>query len=418
MTPQGEPRPLPVTVLGGLAAGIRDCVADLARIEIPGLAVLAVRADSDGRTVSWRLYDRSGPVDGGSLKPSHPCSPCELPPGLLTVLLRLARTAGHRHLLLTLPPGMQADLVALNVTRSHVCGQALTDHLRIDAVAAAVNLARLEDDLGCGDRLVDLGLAVGPDDARSVAEAAAQHLEGADVVVTATMNDPDPAASARAVALLRHLAPRAAMTHICHDCPPASGAEATPHRVFWMPDTSALIGGNRFAADNVWDRHGPLPVPRQLRAPDFGVRTTRWSSRRPLHAGRLADTLGPICAGVIRSRGHLWLANRPHSIQRWESAGDHLAIQTTGTWLPEHDGKAWQAASAQRRTFAALLWDPYYGERRCELTFTGIDLDLPALHQLLNSCLLTDAELSLGMEHWHLSDDPFAEALGTEPPPH
>ncbi|MDH6129971.1 GTP-binding protein [Kitasatospora sp. GP82] len=407
MTPQGRPSLLPVTVLGGLAAGVRDCAADLARIEIPGLAVLAVRVNSGGRRVSWRLYERSGPVDGGSLTPSRPCSSRLLPSGLLPILLRVARTGRHRHLLLTLPPGMQADLVALGVLHGHARGQALADHVRIDTVAAAVDLSRLEDELGGGDRLLDHGLALGPDDRRSVAETSARHLEAADVVVTASVNDPDPAASARAVALMHHLAPRASMTHICHD--PLTGA-------LRIPDISALVGGNLFDADRVWDRHGPLPIPAQPRGAEFGVRTTHWSSRRPLHPQRLHDVLEQICNGVIRGRGHLWLANRPHSIHRWESAGEHLAIETAGTWLPEQDDSAWHSASPQRRTFASLLWDPYYGERRCELTLTGIDLGIPALHHLLNSCLLTDAELALGMERWQLSDDPFADALGADPP--
>ncbi|MCC9311547.1 GTP-binding protein [Kitasatospora sp. RB6PN24] len=407
MTPQGEPCPLPVTVLGGLATGVRDCVADLARIEVPGLAVLAVRVGSDGRTVSWQVYERRGPVGGGTLSPSRPCSSDALPPALLAVLLRLARTARYRHLLLTLPPGMAPDLVALDVAEGHIRGQALADHLRIDTVAACVDLSRLEDDLGSGDRLLERGLAIGPTDRRTVAETAAQHLESARTVVTSNAHDPDPAASARAVALVRHLSAYHSMAHICHD--PLSGN-------LWTPNLSALIGQNHFAANDVRDRHGPLPVPRQLRAPEFGVRTTYWSSRRPMHAQRLYDALAQICAGVIRGHGHLWLANRPQSIHRWESAGEHLAIQTAGTWLPEEDGKAWQAASAERRTFAALLWHPYYGERRCELTLTGIDLDVTALHHLLNNCLLTDTELSLGVERWRLSDDPFADALGTDSP--
>ncbi|MET9182924.1 GTP-binding protein [Kitasatospora aureofaciens] len=225
--------------------------------------------------------------------------------------------------------------------------------------------------------------------------------------MTSNAHDPDPAASARAVALVRHLSAYHSMAHICHD--PLTGN-------LWTPNLSALIGQNHFAANDVRDRHGPLPVPRQPRSPEFGVRSTYWSSRRPMHAQRLYDALAQICAGVIRGHGHLWLANRPQSIHRWESAGEHLAIQTAGTWLPEQDDKAWQATSAERRTFAALLWHPYYGERRCELTFTGIDLDVPSLHHLLNSCLLTDTELSLGVERWRLSDDPFADALGTDSP--
>ncbi|MDH6709553.1 hypothetical protein P3T27_006301 [Kitasatospora sp. MAA19] len=232
-------------------------------------------------------------MDGGALTPSRPGSPHMLPLGLLAVLLRLTRARRYRHLFLALPPGMAADLVALDVAHGHVCGQSLADHLRIDTVAATVNLSRLEDDLGCGERLLDHGLAIGPDDRRTVAETAAQHLESADVVVTSNANDPDPATSARAVALMHHL-----------------------------------------------------------------------------------------CAGrAIRGRGHLWPANRPHSIYRRDSAGEHLAIRAAGSWLPEHDSKAWQAASAQRRTLASLLWDPYDGERRFESTFTGIDVDLPGLHR-------------------------------------
>ncbi|MDH6574437.1 GTP-binding protein [Kitasatospora sp. MAP5-34] len=408
MSPQDRPGRLPVSVLGGLATGVRDCVADLARIEIPGLAVLAVRVTPCGGTVFWRVYERSGPVDGGSLRPARPCSPHLLPSAILPVLLLLARSGRYRHLLLTLPPGLQADLVALGVVHGHARGQALADHLHIDTVGVAIDLSRLQDDLDSGDHLGDHGLALGPGDRRTLAETAAHHLEGADTVVTASVNDPDPAASARAVALVRHLAPRSSMAHICHD--PLTGA-------LRLPDISALLGGHLFDADRVWDRHGPLPVPRQPRGPEYGVRSTRWSSRRPLHAQRLHDALAQICTGVIRGRGHLWLANRPGSICRWESAGEHLFIQTAGAWLPEQGAKEWQSASPERRTLASLLWDPYYGERRCELTFTGIDLDVPALHQLLDSCLLTDAELSLGAERWRQSDDPFAEALGSPPTP-
>ncbi|MDH6108625.1 G3E family GTPase [Kitasatospora sp. MAP12-15] len=409
MASQGKPGLLPVSVLGGLATGVRDCVADLARIEIPGLAVLAVRATPCGGTVFWRVYDRSGPVDGGSLRPSRPCSPRLPPSALLPVLLRLARGGRVRHLLLTLPPGMQADLVALGLAHGHARGQALADHVRIDTVAVAVDLSRLQDDLDSGDRLRAHGLALGPEDERTLAETAAHHLESADAVVTASLSDPDPAASARAVALLRHLAPRSSTAHICHD--PLTGT-------LTIPDISAVIGGRRFDADRVWDRHGPLPAPRQPIGPQYGVRSTRWSSRRPMHARRLHDALAEISAGVIRGRGHLWLANRPHSIYRWESAGEHLFLQPAGSWLPEQDdGKQWQGASAERRALAALYWDPYYGERRCELTFTGIGLDVPALHELLNSCLLTDTELSMGEQCWQQCDDPFADTLGADLPP-
>ncbi len=172
-----------------------------------------------------------------------------------------------------------------------------------------------------------------------------------------------------------------------------------------------------FSAERVGDRHGVLPSSPKLHAPNCGIVSTRWKSRRPIHAKRLYDALEEISSGTVRGRGYLWLANRPGFIQLWESAGEYLALETSGMWLPECDDGAWQAVSAERRTSASLLWDPYYGERRNELVFTGNDFEMLTLHELLNRCLLTDAEISAGADSWCLPDDPFADALGSADPP-
>ncbi|MFC8588778.1 GTP-binding protein [Streptomyces sp. NPDC057217] len=132
-----------------------------------------------------------------------------------------------------------------------------------------------------------------------------------------------------------------------------------------------------------------------------------WRARRPLHPGRLADALGDVTLGVLRSRGHLWLANRPDAVIHWRSAGPHLDVRESDHWLDESDSRAWEAASAQRRTLADWLWDDHYGERRNEIRFTGPGLDIGRITGTLDAALVTDAELSQGRSAWSGWHDPL-----------
>ncbi|MGW7359010.1 GTP-binding protein [Streptomyces sp. NPDC054802] len=111
--------------------------------------------------------------------------------------------------------------------------------------------------------------------------------------------------------------------------------------------------------------------------------------------------------GVLRSRGHLWLASRPDALITWRSAGGHLEIRETGRWLEASASPEWEAASPQRRTLACWFWDDYYGERRNEIVFTGMDPDSTRITGALDGALLDDAEMSLGREGWSRLDDPL-----------
>ena len=50
---------------------------------------------------------------------------------------------------------------------------------------------------------------------------------------------------------------------------------------------------------------------------------------------------------------------------------------------------------------------PEVGDCRQELVFIGIGMDEIAIYDSLHECLLTDAELSTGIEAWMRFQDPF-----------
>ena len=54
-------------------------------------------------------------------------------------------------------------------------------------------------------------------------------------------------------------------------------------------------------------------------------------------------------------------------------------------------------------------WNEEVGDCRQELVFIGIGMDEIELYDSLQECLLTDEEMSLGIEAWLEFDDPFPE---------
>ncbi|MEU4689856.1 GTP-binding protein [Actinoplanes sp. NPDC023714] len=256
------------------------------------------------------------------------------------------------------------------------------------AVVTVVPADLLLDGLTDERRLREVGLHRDEDDERSIGDLVARQIEQADaVVLTGDLEDAWETEQLRT--LLRRLAPWAHHPRP-GDVPAAARGRAEP--------VDAVGRGLRGYAVGV---HEPVP--------SHGVSACVFRARRPFHPGRLHDALDEVTAGVLRSRGHFWLASRPDLVMTWESAGT-LSIGPHSGWLAELPREHWDEVDVERRLAADLDWDPYYGDRHHQLSFTGIDIDPVRLHRTLAGCLLTDDELSRGEEHWRRLPDPFRRA--------
>lgn len=142
-----------------------------------------------------------------------------------------------------------------------------------------------------------------------------------------------------------------------------------------------------------------------------GVSTLVWRRRRPFHPERLFDALEDVVCAAARSRGRFWLADRPDVLLSWEAAGGALCVEAAGRWLASLPDAAWDRESGTRRAAAALDRDPERGDRRQHLVFTPPGLDRDGLTELLDSCLLTDAEHAGGPRAWRQLPAAFDELL-------
>ncbi|KZM26754.1 uncharacterized protein EKO05_0010117 [Ascochyta rabiei] len=100
----------------------------------------------------------------------------------------------------------------------------------------------------------------------------------------------------------------------------------------------------------------------------------------------------PYFAGLHRSKGIFWLATRPFQMGSWSTAGAMLTLGSEMPWfccVPEED---W---GADADTVAAIRKDfeGEWGDRRQELVFIGEKLDVNGLTKMLDTCLLSRAEM-------------------------
>ncbi|MFJ3967108.1 GTP-binding protein [Streptomyces parvus] len=308
-------------------------------------------------------------------------------------LLSLRRSIGRHHVILALPGEVDVLPFLVELWRTRIGGGQIGDHYQPGPVLVGVDPAAFMADIGCVHRAVRLSDGWDYSPPLTPAEAAVRSVESADVLVTSpSVHEEGPFASG-VTALTRQLNCDASLLAL--DGSDSSASLLRPSGPDFVGRWQALLE--------------PVTIPRYSRGADASVRSVLWRSRRPVHAQRLAEALPVVMRAVARSKGHLWLSSRPDAVVTWRSAGAHLEIQESDRWLEPQNVPAWDAASPQRRTLASWFWHDYYGERRNEIVFTGVDLDEGLLRSSLDETLMTDQELALGREGWASIPDPLLD---------
>ncbi|GAA1462650.1 GTP-binding protein [Nocardiopsis exhalans] len=365
--------PLRVVVVSGLHRLARRSTVDDLITDVPGS--IAIHHDLDGIAegiVHRVTRDRWGALGHHRVDLDHLCASCTLREDLIPTLLDLAERGEHSLCVVETWDGVEPRSVAEIV--------ASRTELRLAAVVTAVDSERLLPDLSCHDDLADRSLDIAVEDERTVAEVLTHQVEYPTVLTLHGARHRDEAR-----ALIEHLNPAAVVI------PPGGGLVALTEGRF-DPESAA----NRL--NPAWAQYTDLT--------DDRVSTLVWTRKRPLHPVRLHESLERIVAAGVRGRGRIWLASRPDTLLVWDAYNDALLLESAGPWLGALPEAALDMVSETRRASALLDWDPVVGDRRQHLAFTGVDLDAERLVEILDSCLLTDAEAGRP-----LVEDPFADAI-------
>ncbi|NUK85103.1 CobW family GTP-binding protein [Streptomyces lunaelactis] len=363
---------LSVALVGGLHSDARKAAVERLLATVPGSVALHHDLSTAVRgTVVRTVRDALGVRATGETPLVNDCACCALREDLVPELERLADDGVTRLAVVELWDSVEPEAMA-EVVAAHG-GERLT----VTAVMTAVDPALLLPYLGNSDDLLDAGLAAAASDQRTVADTWARQLEYAPVLAVVESEEADDEDRA----LLAQLHPTA--RRIAVEGPELGAA--------------ALAG---FDVEAAAAAQHPACALLPQDADDCGVGTYVWHRSRPFHPERLYRALEDLTCAAARSRGRFWLADRPDTLLAWDAAGGALCVENAGPWLASLPDAAGEMVPPVRRAAAALDWHPEHGDCCQHLVFTSPGLDRDGLEQLLESCLLTDAEYAAGREAW------------------
>ncbi|MEM9766003.1 MAG: GTP-binding protein, partial [Pseudomonadota bacterium] len=120
---------------------------------------------------------------------------------------------------------------------------------------------------------------------------------------------------------------------------------------------------------------------------EYGVTSHVYRARQPFVPEKIAAILNGSMPGVIRAKGHFWLATRPDWVAEFSLAGALSSVKPLGNWWASVPESRWPEDHAVR-SYMQKHWSAPWGDRRQEIVFIGAGIDWPALKGRLDAALL------------------------------
>ena len=107
---------------------------------------------------------------------------------------------------------------------------------------------------------------------------------------------------------------------------------------------------------------------------------------------------------LIRGKGKVWLADQNSWAFGYSCAGSVHRVFPVGAWWADQPDGTWPQCETQRQRLLDR-WHPQFGDRRQEIAFIGVDLDVSRVRASLDACLISEDSTLESMAAVSLSGD-------------